>query len=896
MKNFTRALVMLIGTIFFQAIMSNASGSGCSDAGVATASQDTVCPGGLSVLTLTGSVGTTYQWQSFNGTVWIDVTGSGSTTTSYWAYPTGTTEFRAVVSDVGCPPDTSNNLTVFTFNIQAPTTTGDTRCGYGQVNLNAVGTGVIKWYDVPTGGTSLGTGSTFSPIVSSTTTYYASSSSNGGGSGTTPLPPEVTTFTTNARGYWFSSPLTFTITGLKVPDALTTQNIAVVRFNTPAPPPVYAATTNDFTVLFLTQGNTNIGVIPVNIQITAGDYIGILGTRGSNDENSYAVGPYVTDIDGFPVTLERMGMQFPLSTTAPTQLWQEPGGNISRVEITYEVGCESNRTAAVATVNAADPITITANPPALCEGQSSVISVTSPNANYTYTWSPATGLSSTTGASVTATPLTPITYTVIADDGTCGAIDTVFMSVGPASVAGLATISSDTICAGSSAILLLTGSVGNIQWQYNDSGTWIDETGTTGSGATSGYYIVSPNVTTQYQAVVTSGGCASVTTSTLNLTVLNIVDPTTVNDTICGPGVVNLSANGVGLLNWFTAPVGGSPVNSTGNYSPNLTTTTTYYVQASAGGNYIVGPTLTSLGLQSNITGNDWGLQFDVSQQSTIDRVYISGAVSGNVTINLRASLGGPILNSITTSVNGSAGLVPVNLGFTVNPGTGYRLEMAGGSANCYYNSWGTAYPYTIIGSPITITGSINPNFAAGTFYYFFYDWEVTAGCASSRIPVTGVVLNAPAIPVIIPFGNQLSSSATSGNQWYLNGSPILGATSQIYIPTQSGTYTVTVFDPSGCSAESLPFVYTGLNSISLSEAGISIYPNPVNNILHLDFSTIITGSKTINIINAIGQVVKSVVINDTKNSIELDIPSGVYVVEIRTTNHIYYSNIVKTE
>ncbi len=35
----------------------------------------------------------------------------------------------------------------------------------------------------------------------------------------------------------------------------------------------------------------------------------------------------------------------------------------------------------------------------------------------------------------------------------CGAIDSIFMNVGHASVAGIATISSDTICLGTDAFL-----------------------------------------------------------------------------------------------------------------------------------------------------------------------------------------------------------------------------------------------------------------------------------------------------------------------------------------------------------------------------------------------------------------------------------------------------------
>jgi hypothetical protein len=45
-----------------------------------------------------------------------------------------------------------------------------------------------------------------------------------------------------------------------------------------------------------------------------------------------------------------------------------------------------------------------------------------------------------------------------------------------------------------------------------------------------------------------------------------------------------------------------------------------------------------------------------------------------------------------------------------------------------------------------------------------------------------------------------LTSSAATGNQWYLNGSPIGGQTSQTYIATTAGTYTV-VQTSNGCSS-----------------------------------------------------------------------------------------------
>ncbi len=149
-----------------------------------------------------------------------------------------------------------------------------------------------------------------------------------------PMPAQSSTFSGNVRGYWFTSPSCVTITGVQVPTTASSgaQSIAIVRLN--APPPLFSATTNSFTVLYLTQNNSAAGIIPVNIQVEQGDIIGVLGQRGSIC--SYATGPATTTIDGNTVTLARLGMQFPLTTTAPQQLWTENAGSISRVELFYD--------------------------------------------------------------------------------------------------------------------------------------------------------------------------------------------------------------------------------------------------------------------------------------------------------------------------------------------------------------------------------------------------------------------------------------------------------------------------------------------------------------------------------------------------------------------------------
>ena len=88
-----------------------------------------------------------------------------------------------IVEYGGTPGDPTLNISASTsLTIAAITaTTSATRCGNGTVILNAVSnTGTVNWYDVPTGGTPIATGTSFTtPNVASTTPFYAAANYNG---------------------------------------------------------------------------------------------------------------------------------------------------------------------------------------------------------------------------------------------------------------------------------------------------------------------------------------------------------------------------------------------------------------------------------------------------------------------------------------------------------------------------------------------------------------------------------------------------------------------------------------------------------------------------------------------------------------------------------------------
>lgn len=109
-------------------------------------------------------------------------------------------------------------------------------------------------------------------------------------------------------------------------------------------------------------------------------------------------------------------------------------------------------------------------------------------------------------------------------------------------------------------------------------------------------------------------------------------------------------------------------------------------------------------------------------------------------------------------------------------------------------------------------------------------------------LPCTGVggpailVISNPAPPVITQAGNTLNASGGTVIQWFLNGSPVAGATSSSFIPSTSGSYTV-LASVNGCELMSQPFSFV-LNQIWLgADSWLSWGPSPADQWLQFTFS-----------------------------------------------------------
>ena len=106
----------------------------------------------------------------------------------------------------------------------------------------------------------------------------------------------------------------------------------------------------------------------------------------------------------------------------------------------------------------------------ICNGETTVLTVSGAN---TYVWSPATGLSATTGDSVTANPAVTTTYTVIGTgENGCQSSDTVIVTVNNPVVVTGQTPEAPVLPGQSKTITVTaTGSITGYQWMVSeDSG------------------------------------------------------------------------------------------------------------------------------------------------------------------------------------------------------------------------------------------------------------------------------------------------------------------------------------------------------------------------------------------------------------------------------------------
>lgn len=163
--------------------------------------------------------------------------------------------------------------------------------------------------------------------------------------------------------------------------------------------------------------------------------------------------------------------------------------------------------------------------------------------------------------------------------------------------------------------------------------------------------------------------------------------------------------------------------------------------------------------------------------------------------------------------------------------------------------------------------------------------------CGSSTSSVSVVVNPLPLMPTITAIDTVLLSSSANGNQWYLNGNIIPGATSQTYFVIQNGNYTVKVTNACSNPSSSLQYNFSSMDIDERnSNRTFLISPNPSNGKFRVELGNL--QSASINVFNAIGEIVyQSQILNA-----EIDFaskPKGIYFVQVQIGDNLVNKKLI---
>ena len=160
------------------------------------------------------------------------------------------------------------------------------------------------------------------------------------------------------------------------------------------------------------------------------------------------------------------------------------------------------------------------------------------------------------------------------------------------------------------------------------------------------------------------------------------------------------------------------------------------------------------------------------------------------------------------------------------------------------------------------------------------YDVEWNDALCSVTATFEQLVYDAATVPIVTYDNAQLSTAATGSYQWFINATPIAGATSSIYIPTTIGDYSLQIIDSSGCVASSAVITISNLVGMQTVNSPFSIHPNPFLNSITINTNT--NETNYMQLYDAIGQLImsKDIIANTSINTTSLS--SGIYYLVLK--------------
>ncbi|MBE9461899.1 alpha/beta fold hydrolase [Dyadobacter subterraneus] len=202
---------------------------------------------------------------------------------------------------------------------------------------------------------------------------------------------------------------------------------------------------------------------------------------------------------------------------------------------------------------------------------------------------------------------------------------------------------------------------------------------------------------------------------------------------------------------------------------------------------------------------------------------------------------------------------------------------------NVGYDSYNWYYNDKLVGSGPSFTAD-----KAGTYYVE----GKKCGIAEKSINTFKLDVKArPSKPEILVLKGGLSSSSQTGNQWFHDGMPLPGETSQVLNMVGAGAYTVKVTQ-NDCSTESDVFTITGLEDDRIQNETI-VFPNPSDG--NFQITSPLTGPLLFTVTDINGKEISSMKRNLGGKPILLNLgrQPGLYLLKVNSGKIEFYKKIV---
>lgn len=822
------------------------------------ASVPTICFGDsvtFSLENLTAGSGVTYQWQSSSdGVLYNNI--SGANNPIYTATPTAVTYYQCIVTCATGPSSATSTPVQITFTNNILTSTPASRCGTGTVTLGATANAgaTINWYANSTGGTALGSGVSFtSPSISSTTTYYAAAETTGGNLYGGKLTPEAswTTFSTTDWGIIFTALQTTTLNSVDVYS--TSAGTINVKVTNAAGVELYA--TGNINVA--AGGTTTPTAIPLNFNIVQGTtykilvkaYTGVNLVRGSTNlafpYNNGAVN--VTSSDNGGATIGTYYFFYNLTTTAT---------------------CSSPRIPVVATVSAPPALTLSGSNTTICSGDTaSVVTLTAGSGDYdTFVWSPATGVSGNAVTGWTLNPTVSTVYTLTASQTSgalCAATATYTVNVNPLPTNVTITPAAPSICVNTIQSLAVTGGTLGVVGKVG-SGVATNTTSTPFKGFWDGSKMQALYTPAELTAL---GMAAGQSINSIGYVALSGT-PLVLNNFTINAGFVSNTTLGAafipGATNVVLAPTNYTPV-ATGNIDFTLSTPLTW-------------DGVSSLLIETCFNNNNGGgvSANSISVQSTVVaaglNIYLSQDNNATVCTNV------DVPSTTTTRPN-------------LRISTLETANITWSPVTNLFTDAGATIPYTGTNATTVYVQSATPS----TTVYTATATIGATGCFTSN--TVSVTVSALPDTTITRVDDTLTAAEAGATyQWYTcSAGPVYtiipGETSQSYTATAIGSYAVDV-TKNGCTTRSTCFDVTTLGTSSFDMNALTVYPNPVVDILSIRYNEEITA---INVYDLSGRLVKQITPNQTEVEVNMsELAAAMYIVKVNAGGNQTEIKVIK--